>query len=278
MPSPETTKPLSDCSRLTAALRVCLVLATGSMMTSGCRSAASTANAGLMAGVAATARSAGMDPSDRHFAAALAAERSLPREWFVPAGIRAAAYLQQPLPIGAGQTISDPYVVALMTAAARVRAGTNVLEVGTGSGYQAAVLARMGARVTTLEIVPELAARAAATLRRHGFGRILLRAADGFAGWPSRGPFDAIIATAGAAKASRPLLDQLAPGGRLVIPIGSRPEEEQILVYEREDDRYRVCSLGPATFVPFTGAALGAGAAGDSPDDVQPFCYGRAVT
>jgi protein-L-isoaspartate(D-aspartate) O-methyltransferase len=247
------------------------------MSAPSCATQARIDNDRMVDGLHATAAVVGGLEGDPWFRAAVRAERSLPREWFVPRPMRPFAYMRQPIGIGFDQTISDPYVVAVMTAAARVRAGANVLEVGTGSGYQAAVLSRLGARVATIEIVPGLAARAQATLRRHDVPNVSVRRGDGYAGWPSRAPFDAIIVTAGVTAVPQPLLDQLAMGGRLVIPVGPTTPEEQILVYERKDEGVAICSLGPISFVPFTGAAQERNAA-TAPDPVQPFCRGRAVT
>ena len=160
----------------------------------------------------------------------LAAMWRVPRERMVPERYRDRAYADHPLPIGHGQTISQPYVVAVMTRALRVREGDRVLEVGTGSGYQAAVLAEMGARVYTIEIVPELAERARRTLADLGYAdRVTVRTGDGYAGWPEHAPFDAIIVTAAPDHVPQPLVDQLAPGGRLVIPVG-RGDQELVLI------------------------------------------------
>lgn len=167
-------------------------------------------------------------------AAVLAALRATPRHEFVPEEQRPFAYADTPLPIGAGQTISQPYIVALMTELAGVRAGANVLEVGTGSGYQAAVLDHLGARVHTIEIIPELARAAAATLARLGHTRIETRIGDGYAGWPEAAPFDAIIVTAAPDETPAPLIAQLAPGGRLVIPVGPEYGVQDLLLITKD--------------------------------------------
>nr|WP_246616807.1 methyltransferase domain-containing protein [Sphingomonas yunnanensis] len=145
---------------------------------------------------------------DPYFRAAVAVEARLPREVFVPRAAKPQAYFGAPLEIGWQQTISDPYVMAIMTAAVRVQRGSRVLEIGTGSGYQAAILAELGAAVSTIEIVPQLARQAVRALRRRGYRKVHARVGDGFAGWPERAPFDAVIVTAGSASVPAPLLDQ----------------------------------------------------------------------
>src|SRR3989442_11373565 len=148
----------------------------------------------------------------------LAAMREVPRHRFVPPDIAARAYDDTPLPIGYGQTISQPYIVAYMTQALELRPEHRVLEMGTGSGYQTAQLARIAKEVYTIEIVPELAARAAGTLRELGYDRVHVREGDGYAGWPEHAPFDRVIVTAAPDHIPQPLVDQLAGGGRLVSP------------------------------------------------------------
>ena len=181
----------------------------------------------------------------------LAAMRMVPRHEFVPQDQRAWAYADTPLPIGHEQTISQPTIVALMTQLIRPRPGLRVLEVGTGSGYQAAVLAATGARVWTIEIIRALADQARARLRRLGYQDIRVRHGDGYAGWPEAGPFDAIVVTAGADSIPPPLIDQLAPGGRLVMPVGD-PWTDQRLVLLEKDASGRIASrdLLPVRFVP----------------------------
>src|SRR5690606_22859921 len=149
----------------------------------------------------------------------LQAMRTVQRHRFVPESLAPQAYLDQPLPIGHDQTISQPYIVALMTQLARPAPGARALEVGTGSGYQAAVLAELGAEVYTVEIVAPLAERAARVLAELGYDRVHVRAGDGYAGWPEHAPFDVIVVTAAPERIPQPLLEQLAPGGRLVIPV-----------------------------------------------------------
>lgn len=186
----------------------------------------------------------------------LAAIRSVPRHEFVPEDQRAHAYLDQPLPIGHEQTISQPHVVALMTELAGVERGDEVLEVGTGSGYQAAVLAELGADVYSIEIVEPLGRRAEATLRRLGYD-VHTRIGDGYRGWPSEAPFDAIIITAAPPEIPQPLLDQLAVGGRMVVPVGADPARQVLRVITRTEDGFRTERSIPVRFVPMTGEAQG---------------------
>ncbi len=186
--------------------------------------------------------------------AVLEAMRRVPRDRFVPPEYRAEAHGDHPLPIGYGQTISQPYVVALMTEAAdvaRVEGRARVLEVGSGSGYQAAVLAALGAEVHGIELVPELADAAARTLRSLGYARAHVRPGDGYAGEPSRAPFDAILVTAAAPVVPEPLLRQLRLGGRLVIPVGD--EEQELLVITRREDGFDRRAILPVRFVPMLG-------------------------
>lgn len=150
----------------------------------------------------------------------LAAMRRVPRHDFVPSDVVDQAYDDHPLPIGFGQTISQPYIVALMTELLAVRPGSKVLEIGTGSGYQAAVLAELTSRVYSVEIIPELAQAAAARLKRLGYRSVSVRRADGYYGWPKHAPFDAIVVTAAPDHVPPPLVRQLKEGGRLVIPVG----------------------------------------------------------
>jgi protein-L-isoaspartate(D-aspartate) O-methyltransferase len=184
-------------------------------------------------------------------AATLAAMRAVPRHWFVPPGQRPFAYDDTPLPIGRNQTISQPLIVALMTQLVRPRPGMRALEVGTGSGYQAAVLAEAGARVWTVEIFRTLADVARERLARLGYGRVAVRHGDGYAGWPEEAPFDAIVVTAGADSIPPALIEQLAPRGRLVMPVGD-PLLNQELVLVEKDSVGRIVSkrVLPVRFVP----------------------------
>ena len=185
-------------------------------------------------------------------AAVLKAMRAVPRHAFIPEAYRSRAYEDRPLPIGHGQTISQPYIVALMTELAAVKTGGRVLEIGTGSGYQAAVLAQMGVRVYSIEIVEPLAERARSTLNALGYGdRVTVRAGDGYAGWPSEAPFDAIVVTAAPPTIPEPLKQQLKVGGRLVIPVGE--SYQRLLVVTRTAKGFRERSVIPVRFVPMTG-------------------------
>jgi protein-L-isoaspartate(D-aspartate) O-methyltransferase len=188
------------------------------------------------------------------FKAVIDAIGHIDRSEFVPTEQRAYANQDRPLPIGFDQTISRPYIVAVMTAAIEARAGSNILEVGTGSGYQAAVLSRLGANIHSIEILPQLASAAAERLHRLRYENIRIKAGDGFAGWPEFAPYDGIIVTAGAADVPSPLLDQLKPGGKLVMPVGANTMVEQLIVLTKQfDGSFLKCSLGPAMFVPLTG-------------------------
>jgi protein-L-isoaspartate(D-aspartate) O-methyltransferase len=183
----------------------------------------------------------------------LEALRKVPRHEFVPGDVQPSAYEDRPLPIGWGQTISQPYVVAAMTELAGVRPGAKVLEIGTGSGYQAAVLAELAGQVYSIEIVDGLGRQAAATLERLGYKNVHLRIGDGYAGWPEAAPFDAILVTAAPPRIPQPLLDQLAVGGRMVIPVGDVYQE--LLLIKRTATGYDKESVFPVRFVPMTGAA-----------------------
>ena len=181
----------------------------------------------------------------------LAAMRKAPRHELVPVDVRAGAHDDNPLPIGLGQTISQPYIVAFMTEALGLRGGETVLEVGTGSGYQAAVLAEIAAQVYTIEIVAPLADRARSDLARLGYANVHVRVGDGYLGWPEAAPFDAIIVTAAAPKVPEPLKAQLKDGGRLVIPLGE--EYQSLVVLTRTGSRFAERTVLPVRFVPMTG-------------------------
>ena len=184
----------------------------------------------------------------------LAAMRKVPRHRFVPESQRGRAYEDRPLSIGHQQTISQPYIVALMTELAGVKPGDSVLEVGTGSGYQAAVLAEMGVRVFSIEIVEPLAKQATTLLSALGYGKLVeVRHGDGYAGWPEHAPFDAVIVTAAPPKIPAPLKQQLKVGGRLVIPVGKH--YQNLLQVTRTKDGFREESVIPVRFVPMTGKA-----------------------
>jgi protein-L-isoaspartate(D-aspartate) O-methyltransferase len=180
----------------------------------------------------------------------LAAMARVPRHRFVPDSQVESAYEDTPLPIGEGQTISQPYIVAYMTEALALAPTARVLEIGTGSGYQAAILAELVSEVYTIEIVPALAARAARTLKELGYTRVQTREGDGYLGWPERAPFDAIIVTAAPDHVPQPLIDQVRAGGRLVIPVGRGSQD--LLVYEKRADGLREITRLPVRFVPLT--------------------------
>jgi protein-L-isoaspartate(D-aspartate) O-methyltransferase len=181
----------------------------------------------------------------------LAAMRKVPRHEFVPTRRQPSAYEDRPLPIGHGQTISQPYVVAAMTELAALSEGDRVLEIGTGSGYQAAVLAELAAQVYTIEIVEALAERSGRTLKSLGYASVQVRHGDGYRGWPEAAPFDAIVVTAAAPRVPPDLLEQLALGGRLVIPVGDAYQELE--VHTRTPSGVEVRRVFPVRFVPMTG-------------------------
>lgn len=179
--------------------------------------------------------------------------RAIPRHEFVPEESRDRAYADSALPIGHGQTISQPFIVAFMTQALDPRPGDRVLEIGTGSGYQAAVLSPLVHEVRTIEIVPELAARARATLDRLGYDNVHVKSGDGFSGWPEHAPFDAIIVTCAPEDIPQPLVDQLRDGGRLVIPVGPTGGNQNIHLIEKNGDTLTTRKILPVRFVPMTG-------------------------
>lgn len=184
----------------------------------------------------------------------LEAMRSVPRHRFVDAGQARGAYGDHPLPIGSGQTISQPYIVAHMTELVRPQPGDRVLEVGTGSGYQAAVLSPLVEHVYTVEIVPELAGRAAQVLDELGYDNVTVRQGDGWAGWPEHAPFDVVVVTAAPDEVPPALIEQLAPGGRMVIPVGPVHAVQELRLIEKlESGELRDRRLAPVRFVPMTG-------------------------
>ncbi len=180
----------------------------------------------------------------------LRAMRKVPRHLFVAPGFVFQAYADHPVPIGEGQTISQPYVVALMTQLLGLTGSERVLEVGTGSGYQAAVLAELAKDVYTIEILPRLAASAEERLRALGYTAVHVRAGDGYRGWPEAAPFDAIMVTAGASHIPPALVEQLAEGGRLVIPVDIDPGRQELLAAEKRGGRLVTRSVAPVRFVP----------------------------
>lgn len=182
------------------------------------------------------------------------AVKRVPRHIFVDGQLKSRAYENNPLPIGSGQTISQPYIVALMTDLAEIGPGDKVLEVGTGSGYQAAVLAELANQVYSIEIVPELAAQAEKRLRELGYTNITTRQGDGYHGWPEEAPFDAIVVTAAADAVPPPLIDQLKPGGRLVIPVGAPYSTQELLMISKDrEGALEATEILPVAFVPLTG-------------------------
>jgi len=186
----------------------------------------------------------------------LAAMTQVPRHLFVPAAERGHAYEDHPLPIGDGQTISQPYIVALMTALLGLPPQSRVLEIGTGSGYQAAVLSRLAAQVYSVEIVAELGTRARETLSRLGYENVQVRIADGYRGWPEAAPFDGILLTAAPHAVPPPLIAQLKPGGRMVLPIGGF-DQDLIVLTKQPDGTVKQEKVLPVRFVPMTGEAEG---------------------
>jgi protein-L-isoaspartate(D-aspartate) O-methyltransferase len=183
----------------------------------------------------------------------LAAMRKVPRHEFVPADWVQRAYDDSPLPIGHEQTISQPYIVALMTELARLSPQAKVLEVGTGSGYQAAILAEIVAEVYSIEIIEPLAISATERLRHLGYRNVQVKFGDGYLGWPEQAPFDAIIVTAGVDHVPPPLIEQLRPGGRLVIPVGDSSGWQSLLLLEKDvDGNITERRITPVAFVPLT--------------------------
>jgi protein-L-isoaspartate(D-aspartate) O-methyltransferase len=186
----------------------------------------------------------------------LAAMEAVPRHEFIPEDMRREAYDDCAVPIGSGQTISQPYIVAFMTEQLALKAGDRVLEIGTGSGYQAAVLSRLAGEVYSIEILESLARRAAKDLARLGFDKVKLRIGDGYAGWPEAAPFDVIIVTCAPDHVPEPLSQQLKEGGRMIIPVGNRLGQDLYLLEKRQGTMERRDVL-PVRFVPMTGRAAG---------------------
>jgi len=183
--------------------------------------------------------------------AVLKAMRETPRELFMPVDTRALAYEDRPVPIGYGQTISQPYIVAFMTEMLDIRKDHVVLEIGTGSGYQAAVLSPLAKEIYSIEIVPQLASSATETLKRLGYKNVIVREGDGYKGWPEKAPFDRIILTAAPPELPKTLTDQLKPGGKLLAPIGNRFSAQELqLVEKAADGRITSRSVLPVQFVP----------------------------
>jgi len=181
----------------------------------------------------------------------LNAMRNVPRHEFVPEHLRKYAYADEPLPIGEDQTISQPYIVAYMTEQLELKPTDKVLEIGTGSGYQAAVLAEIADSIFTIEIVDVLAKRAEATLKKLGYANIMVKSGDGYKGWPEHAPFDKIIITAAPTRIPQPLVDQLKVGGRLILPLGDYSQD--LVLIQKNEAGVTQRKLLPVRFVPMTG-------------------------
>jgi len=184
----------------------------------------------------------------------LRAMRKVPREQFVPEQMRGQSYSDGPLPIGYDQTISQPFVVAFMTEKLRLRPTDRVLEIGTGSGYQAAILAELAAKVYTVEIVEPLGKRAEQTLQRLGYKNVQVKIGDGYQGWPEYAPFDAVIVTCAPNHVPQPLVAQIKEGGRIIIPVGPAGDQTLYLL-EKKNGRLEQRNVLPVSFVPMTGEA-----------------------
>jgi len=228
------------------AVLCCLALAPGSAAREGDRFAAERR---VMVETQVAARGI-RDP------AVLEALRKVPRHLFVPAELQAEAYGDYPLPIGEGQTISQPYIVAFMTASLGLKRGDKVLEVGTGSGYQAAVLSLLAGPVYSVEINDRLARRAAETLRKLGYANVRVRSSDGFFGWAEAAPFDAVVVTCAVDAFPPRLFEQLAEGGRLILPLGDSRTFQTLTLVTKKSGRPVVRPLIDVRFVPMTGEAL----------------------
>ena len=239
---------------LAALLPALFLLAVTHALPSAAQDQRAAARARMVADIAAMARETGAETGRPIFSdAVMAAMGKVPRHRFVPALQEIFAYDNRPLPIGEGQTISQPYIVALMTDLLDPKPADTVLEVGTGSGYQAAVLAGLVAKVTTIEIVAPLGKRATQLLGELGYRNVDVRIGDGYGGWPAAAPFDAIIVTAAPSAIPQPLIDQLKPGGRMVIPVGGSSDVQQLLVVQKHTDGRTTTKRTLAVrFVPLT--------------------------
>ncbi|HEY7674349.1 MAG TPA: protein-L-isoaspartate(D-aspartate) O-methyltransferase [Burkholderiales bacterium] len=237
-----------------ALLPALLLIAMMRMESSTAQDARAVERARMVEEIAAMARETGAETGRPRFGdAVMAAIGKVQRHRFVPASVQGFAYDNRPLPIGEGQTISQPYIVALMTDLLDAKPNDTVLEIGTGSGYQAAVLAELVAKVYTIEIVEPLGKRAARLLGDLGYRNVNVRIGDGYKGWPEAAPFDSIIVTASVAEPPKPLLDQLKAGGRMVIPIGaSAGVQDLVLLEKRPDGSVSTRRTLPVRFVPFT--------------------------
>ena len=245
-------------SGLAACLRtflVCAFLSGGLPVSASKDDATASARAGMVAEIEANAAAVGRVSGRSGISApVLEVMGRIPRHLFVPEDKQPSAYEDRPLPIGYGQTISQPYIVALMTDLLAIDATDVVLEIGTGSGYQAAVLGPLAKHVFTIEIVPALAVAAEERLKRLGFDNVTLRQGDGYYGWLEHAPFDGIIVTAAASHIPPPLIRQLAPGGRMIIPVGGPFFVQQLMMIEKHSDGTVTSRhLLPVRFVPLTG-------------------------
>lgn len=183
----------------------------------------------------------------------IAAMGKVPRHLFIPEENRADAYEDRPVPIGHGQTISQPYIVSLMTESLQIKKGEKILEIGTGSGYQAAILKEMDAQVYTIEIIPELAAFAEQNLNQTGYSTVKVKTGDGYLGWPEFAPFDAVIVTCAPEKVPQPLIDQLKEDGRMVIPVGPENHVQELFLLKKIGGDLVRQSIAPVRFVPMVG-------------------------
>jgi protein-L-isoaspartate(D-aspartate) O-methyltransferase len=246
---------LSACRDTTAILLAALVLVAGAHAgPTAPQDRYSAQRARMVTEIAAIAReTAGATGRPSLSEAVMKAMGTVPRHRFVPALQEAFAYENRPLPIGEGQTISQPFLVALMTDLVDPKPGHTVLEVGTGSGYQAAVLAELVAKVYTIEIVEPLGRKAMQLLEQLGYRNVKVRIGDGYNGWPEAAPFDSIVVTAAPADIPKPLIDQLKPGGRMVIPAGRSPDSQYLLLVEKHPDGTSTTKRTlPVRFVPLT--------------------------
>jgi len=212
-------------------------LATGGIVEAQATDCCEAQRGRLVEEIAGLARETGAETGRASLSArVMAAMGKVPRHEFMPAAQRAHAYANRPLPIGLGQTISQPYIVALMSDLLDVKPGDRVLEVGTGSGYQAAILAELAGAVYSIEIIESLGREAAERLKRLGYRNVTTRIGDGYRGWPEHAPFDAIVVTAAPREVPAPLVEQLKPGGRLVVPIGVQAAGQSLLLVEKRSD------------------------------------------
>jgi protein-L-isoaspartate(D-aspartate) O-methyltransferase len=240
--------------RCLPALFGALMPAAGGMMEAQAQDAYDLQRKRMMEEIAGLARDTGAETGRAVFSErVMAAMMKVPRHEFVPAAQRANAYANRPLPIGQGQTISQPYIVALMTELMDIKSGDRVLEVGTGSGYQAAVLGELAGSVFTIEIVEPLGREATERLNRLGYRNVTTRIGDGYQGWPEQAQFDSIMVTAAPRQVPQPLIDQLRPGGKLVVPVGGQSSNQSLLLIEKQvDGKVTQRNVLGVRFVPLT--------------------------